>query len=46
MHHHHDYRISIQQLPGESAEELADRVIEKLEDAQRQGRLEGLYDAG
>ncbi len=39
-------RISIQQLPGESAEELADRVIEKLEDAQRQGRLEGLYDAG
>ena len=46
VHHHHDYRISIQQLPGESAEELADRVIEKLEDAQRQGRLEGLYDAG
>ena len=39
-------RISIQQLPGESAEELADRVIEKLEDAQRQGRLEALYDAG
>ncbi len=38
--------ISIQQLPGESAEDLADRVIEKLEDAQRQGRLEGLYDAG
>lgn len=38
-------RISIQQLPGESADELADRVLERLEDAQRQGRLEGLYDA-
>ena len=38
-------RISIHQVPGESADELADRVLEKLEHAQRQGRLEGLYDA-
>lgn len=35
----------IEQRPGESAEDLADRVLDKLEERQRQGRLEGLFDA-
>ena len=35
----------IEQQPGESAEDLASRVLDELEQRQRQGRLEGLFDA-
>ncbi|MDE0109575.1 MAG: tape measure protein [Bryobacterales bacterium] len=42
---HHHYRITIQQLPGEDAEELAGRVIRELERQQSLAGREALGDA-
>lgn len=42
---HHHYRITIQQLPGENAEELAGRVIRELESRQSLAGREALGDA-
>ena len=42
---HHHYRITIQQLPGEDAEDLAGRVIRELERQQALSGREALGDA-
>ena len=38
-------RKGLNRIAAFVSDELADRVIEKLEQARKQGRLEGLYDA-
>ena len=43
-HSTHSYQLTIQQLPGEDASALTERILAELEQRQQQSQREGLHD--